>query len=138
MILNKFRRFLSRHPIIYAFLGGLGVVIFWRGVWETMDFLTAQVTGTSMSLPWWNGPLSILISFIILMPLGIFVSSFIGNEVIISGLRGEKKLVEKTEKEIEREISAEGKVYSSIAEIVNRLKNIEEKLKKPSAKPNLK
>jgi hypothetical protein len=33
----------------------------------------------------------------------VFVSNFIGNEIIISGLKGEKKIAEKTEKEVRTE-----------------------------------
>ena len=38
---DKTRAMLSRMPILYAFVGGIGVVLFWRGVWHTTDFLTA-------------------------------------------------------------------------------------------------
>ena len=49
---------------------------------------------------WWDGPLSVLIGAVVLLMSGVFVSNFIGNEIIISGLRGEKKLAERTEKEV--------------------------------------
>lgn len=127
---DKIRRNLSHHPYIYAFLGGVGVVVFWRGVWTTTDYLMSKLTGEAFFAPWWDGPLTILISALILLPLGIFVSSFVGNEVIISGLRGEKKVFEKTEKEIENELNIDAKTYSSVAEVISRLKNIEKKMEK--------
>ena len=127
---DKIRHNLSHHPYIYAFLGGVGVVVFWRGVWTTTDYLMSLTYGAAISIPWWDGPVTILISFLILLPLGIFVSSFIGNEVIISGLRGEKKVFEKTEREIENELNINSKTYSSVAEVIGRLKNIEKKLEK--------
>jgi hypothetical protein len=127
---NKIRQTLSRHPFIYAFLGGVGVVVFWRGVWVTSDFLMAKITKIPVDILWWDGPLTVLVSLLILSPLGIFVSSFIGNEVIISGIRGEKKMFEKTEAEIESELTIGSRTYSSISEVVNRLKNIDKKLDK--------
>ena len=33
------RGFLSHYPMIYALVGGVGIVSFWRGVWETSDLL---------------------------------------------------------------------------------------------------
>ena len=36
---DKTRGTLSHYPFLYAFLGGIGVVLFWRGVWHTNDFI---------------------------------------------------------------------------------------------------
>lgn len=102
---------LSHHPIFYAFLGGVGVIIFWRGIWHTADYIMELffavgdgVTSTSISrLPWWDGPLSVLVGALLLLITGLFVTSFIGNEIIISGLKREKKIVEKIEEEIKDE-----------------------------------
>lgn len=120
-----FRRFLSRRPILYALIAGVGVVLFWRGVWHFNDFLVAYYSqklplniGTdSVGLPWWDGPLSFLIGSLMLLLTGPFVSSFLGNELIISGLRGEKKLAEKTEDEVESEMEKIAKIQKELAEI---------------------
>jgi len=85
------RGFLSHYPMIYALVGGVGIVSFWRGVWETSDLL---------GIP---SEASLVGGILILMSLGILVTEFLGNRIIISGLRGEKKLEEKTLKEIEDE-----------------------------------
>lgn len=79
---------LARHPIIYALLGGVGVVLFWRGVWMAAD---------SVGLSAFS---SIVISLVILLLTGLFVSFFVGDAILISGLKKEKKLVEKTESEV--------------------------------------
>lgn len=107
---DKVRGKLSHYPIIYAFIGGVGIVVFWRGVWHTMDFLMEYFTATTLNiantttsmsgLPWWDGPLSIVIGTALLLMVGLFVNNFIGNEIILSGLRREKKIVEKTEEEV--------------------------------------
>jgi TRAP-type mannitol/chloroaromatic compound transport system permease small subunit len=111
---DKVRGKLSHLPISYALLGGIGVVLFWRGVWHTVDYIMGNyfalsiATGSSIDvggLPWWDGPLSFAIGSVLLLMTGIFVSSFIGNEVIISGLKGEKRIAEKTEGEVREEKS---------------------------------
>lgn len=96
---DKVRGKLSHYPIFYAFVGGTGVVVFWRGVWHTIDYLMKYFFSTSDTLtsaswgnlPWWDGPLSIAIGTILLLTVGLFVTSFIGNEIIISGLKKGKK-----------------------------------------------
>lgn len=87
---DKIRHRLSRHPTLYAFIGGLGVVLFWRGVWDLSGL--------------WLGPwTSLILSVIIMMLTGTFVSFFIGEQIILSGLKAEKRLDEKTEEEIQKE-----------------------------------
>ena len=88
---DKTRAQLSRTPLLYALLGGIGVVLFWRGVWHIAD---------DVSL---NSFISLVLGSGILLITGVFVSSFVGNRLIISGLSGEKKLTEKTKEEIETE-----------------------------------
>ncbi|MFA6486576.1 MAG: hypothetical protein WCT40_04395 [Candidatus Magasanikbacteria bacterium] len=135
---DKVRGKLSHFPIIYAFIGGVGVIIFWRGVWHTTDFLmgllfSAGHYASTISLseqPWWDGPLSILVGSGILLMTGLFVSNFIGNEIIISGLKKEKRIAEKTEEEILLDISKNEKLQFGINAINERLENIEIMLKK--------
>src|SRR5689334_3030025 len=88
---DHIRQRLSHHPLLYALIGGLGVVMFWRGLWDVMDI--AQ-------LPGW---LWLVISLALLLLTGTFVSFFIGEQIILSGLRQEKRLDEKTEEEVEVE-----------------------------------
>jgi len=88
------RRWLSRHPALYALIGGLCVVLFWRGAWtffDLFDFMTPII--------------SIIVSSVIMLATGTFVSFFIGQEIIMSGLKAEKRIDQKTEKEIEEEDS---------------------------------
>lgn len=86
------RASLSKHPIVYALLGGISIVLFWRGVWMIAD-----------EMPFMTGPVSVVISVTILLASGLFVSFFIGDRIILSGLRKEKKLAEKTEEEVKLE-----------------------------------
>ncbi|MCR4330681.1 MAG: hypothetical protein NUV49_02260 [Patescibacteria group bacterium] len=107
---DKTRAKLSRKPILYALIGGVGLVLFWRGVWHTAD-----------SIMFLNGPVSIVVGTIILLMTGVFVSTFIGNKLIITGLSGAKKIDEKTKEEVEAE-------ESQIKNIQGVLKNIEHEL----------
>jgi len=114
---DRVRSFLSRHPIIYAFIGGIGIVLFWRGVWHTADLF-----------PFLNGPVSIIISIIILLITGLFVSFFIGHSIILSGLKQEKKIEEKEISEIETEMDILKKEKDLVNGIYSRLEKIEKTL----------
>ncbi len=134
---DEIRGKLSRYPILYAFLGGVGIVIFWRGVWHTADFLTEVIftfqqneTIDLGTLPWWDGPLSIAIGSILLLSTGLFVFDFIGSQAIISGIRGEERLEEKTEEEIKTETGMIGEIKKEVKEISHRLTDIEEDLER--------
>lgn len=106
---DRTRGRLSHWPILYAFIGGVGTVLFWRGVWHTADLVSVMIfyppTGRELfvSGEWLDGPVSVLIGSIFLLLVGLFVSHFIGNEIIISGLKREKKLVERAEDEVAAE-----------------------------------
>ena len=112
---DKIRARLSRVPVLYALIGGVGVILFWRGVWHLAD---------SVSL---NAFVSAAIGACILLISGAFVSSFIGNRLIISGLSGEKKLAEKTKDEIKTE-------EDEIKSIKEALDRVEEKISKIESK----
>ncbi|HOX10697.1 MAG TPA: hypothetical protein PK333_01750 [Candidatus Moranbacteria bacterium] len=127
---DKIRAWLSHSPIFYALVGGMGVVIFWRGIWHTMDaivgFLNKQPITDS---PWWDGPLSVLIGIFILLLTGLMVSTFIGNEIIISGIKGEKKITEKTEIEIQEEMEEVENIKKEIKKMAVDLAEIKEKIR---------
>lgn len=139
------RGWFARHPILYAFIGGIGVVLFWRGVWVTADVFVPYAlspgsgwhTVASNPVLLLDGPVTILASMILLLITGLFVSSFIGNEVILSGIRGEKLTTEKTEDEIKGESLELERVKKDeqverkvVAEIRDELKIVEQSLEK--------
>ena len=95
------RQHLSRYPITYSIFGGIGVVLFWRAVWNTADILSY----IHPIFAWFfYPPIQILVSALGLMLTGLMVSIFIGDRIILSGLRREKKLEEKTEELIKEEV----------------------------------
>ncbi|HCC06280.1 TPA: hypothetical protein DEP94_02925 [Candidatus Nomurabacteria bacterium] len=94
------RASLSRHPFIYTFIGGAGVVLFWRGVWHTADLLESNGGITSIIF---SSIGSIILGIIILLGTGLFVSVFIGESIIMSGIKKDKKVIDKTIEEVEEE-----------------------------------
>ena len=109
---DRTRHALSKHPIVYALIGGFLVVIFWRGVWDLMDILYLEYG------LWFLHPIaSLIISIILMLLTGTFISFFIGEQIIISGLKEEKRIDQKTEQEIELEDYQLKHMVSEIAEL---------------------
>lgn len=115
------REYLSRRPILYTFIGGVAIVLFWRGIWHTADLF-----------PWLTGPVSIIISVIILLATGLFVSYFVGDMIIISGLNKDKKTTEKNEAEIHDELEREehliDRLEDKIDNLTDKIEALEEKV----------
>ncbi len=108
------RGYFSRYPLWYAFIGGTAVVLFWRGVWHTAD----DYGLSSLS--------SLVLGIVILLVTGLFASMFIGDQIIMSGLRHEKKVTDETEREIKSE-------RDILVELSNEVKSIKEELRKNRA-----
>ena len=109
---DRVRAWLSKRPILYALVAGIGAVFFFRGVWIIAD--DADLGGWS----------TLFISLIILLLTGAFVSNFVNDRVILSGLRKEKKLVEKTEEEVREEMATLSEIKKEILEIKKELVDI--------------
>lgn len=90
---DRVRGRLSKKPVIYAMIGAVGIVLFWRGVWLIAD-----------ETPYLSNPyVSLLVSAVALLISGLFVSFFVGDSILLSGITGEKKIVEKTASELKKE-----------------------------------
>lgn len=111
---DKVRGNLSEKPIVYAVIASVGTVLLWRGIWMTADIYNL------------SGPASILVGLLILLVTGLFVSGFIGNRIILTGMRKEKKLTEKTKDEIEEDMMMEKQVFHDIQKTLG---HIEEEIK---------
>lgn len=117
---DAIREHLSRYPITYSIIGGVGVVLFWRGVWETADILMR----IHPALSWFfYAPIQVIISTLVLLLTGLMVSTFIGDRIILSGLHHEKKMEEKTEEIIKEEAI-------TLAHIRNEIRELKEEIKK--------
>ncbi|MDO8659257.1 MAG: hypothetical protein Q7K54_01520 [Candidatus Parcubacteria bacterium] len=113
---NKIRGKLSHHPVVYAFIGGIGIVLFWRGIWHTADAINL------------SSILSLIMGAVILIITGIFVSEFLGTKLIMSDISGEKKLVEKEEIEIETEESKLKNLQNTLERVEEKLDHLEEEM----------
>lgn len=131
---DRVRGRLSHYPILYAVLGGIGVVVFWRGVWHASDFISASFLAWKSNSPTidltqgLDGLISFFAGLILLLSTGLFISSFIGNEIIISGLKGEKKLTEKTESELKSETATIEEAEIKIEKVIKHIDELEHRL----------
>jgi len=116
---DDIRYYLSKRPIVYALIGGLGIVLFWRGVELSADYFDFM-----------TGPVSLIIGIVIMMASGVLVSFFIGDQILISGMKQEKKITEKTVEEIKTEEEIMVEIHSHLDEIARKVENIKSKLDK--------
>ncbi len=114
---DKTRQALSHHPVPYALIGGASIVLFWRAVWELADLAPHVHPG------WW-----LLGSVAIMLMTGTFVSFFIGENIIISGLKSSKRIDQKTEEELRQEDKDIQHLYGLVHEIRNDIKEIKSKI----------
>ena len=117
---DSVRQNLSRFPITYSIIGGVMVVLFWRAIWETADIL--MNVNPALNL-FFYAPTQIIFSTIALLITGLMVSTFIGDRIILSGLRHEKKMEEKTEEIVKEEAI-------TLAHIRNEIRELREDIKK--------
>ncbi len=115
---DRVRGRLSHYPIIYAIVGGIGIVLFWRGVWHIAD--TFELSGLT----------SLILGVGMLLITGLFVSFFIGESIIITGIKREKKVVEKTENEIEEETASLLEMKKDIRKIEHEMGELIEAIEK--------
>jgi hypothetical protein len=117
---DKIRSKLSHYTIFYALISGITITLFWRGTWETADILAKQ--GGVWTIIFY-GPFTVVWTTLILLATGLFVSFFVGDRIILSGVKKEKKIEEKTEDEIDKE---EDEIRSVREKIHQMSKDIEE------------
>lgn len=117
---DKVRAALSHHPVSYAMLGSVGIILLWRGIWGIADEYNMSYG------------LSIIIGTIILLVSGLFVSFFVGEQIIISGINEDKRIDEKTDEEIRFQsvsrIQMQWKLEGMLKKLDRRLERLEEKI----------
>jgi hypothetical protein len=107
------RSFLRRTPILYALVGGIGVVLFWKGVWEMVA-----------AVPIFDGPVSAVLGAVILTVSGLLVSVFIGDKIITADVESEKRLAERTEGELKVEETTLRHIQDELKHIENDLQHL--------------
>lgn len=123
---DKTRSRLSRVPIVYAVVGGVTIVIFWRGIWEIADDL--EMLGGFWAFAF-NPVISVILGVIVLLLTGLFVSFFIGDRIILSGLRHEKKIEEKTELEVREEETMISLLNKKVDRLVKEVEDLKSSIK---------
>ena len=113
---DRVRGKLSEYPILYGFIAGVGLVLFWRGVWHIAD----EVNLGSF--------ISIALGAAILLISGIFVSEFLGKQLIITEIEGEQKLEKKEEQEIKTEETQIRKLENTLERLEEKIDRIEEEI----------
>lgn len=108
----KIRHKLSQWPVLYALIGSISVVLIWRGVWMIAD-------DVGMS-----GIMSVCLGVLISIFTGLFVSFFVGDRIITSGIKKEKRIEKKTAKEIKKEEDALVEIKKELEEIKENIEEI--------------
>ncbi len=111
---------LSHRSVLYAFIGGMATILFWRGIWHTADILMFR--GGFWGWFFYE-PLTLVWTSIMLLMTGLFVSNLIGERVIISGQKKETKVADKTEVEVGKE---ESEINVMRSRMIQMSKDIEE------------
>ncbi len=118
---DRVRGVLSHHPVPYSLITAVAIVVFWDGV--------SNVTSSVPMLQgFWGGMILITASVGVLLVTGVFVSFFIGDTIIISGIRGEKKMIDKTEDELHQELDAIGSLAAKLDKIELEVEHLEKDL----------
>jgi hypothetical protein len=129
---DKVRSKLSHKSIFYALIGGVMVVLFWRGVWHTADIImtkTPWMSGVSGFWGWFfYEPITIIWTSLVLLLTGLFVSSFIGDRIVISGIRNEKKITDKTEEEVQAEGEEIERLEKKVNMVMKEISEIKDEL----------
>ena len=110
---DRVRMRISRYPIFFALIGGFAIVEFWRGVWQLSDYVLFKWLGL-LPTEVWSNVISIVVGTTIILITGLYVSLFISDGVLVSGIKRDRK---EFEKEIEKIKKDETNLVSHVAEI---------------------
>lgn len=114
---DRVRARLSKHPLLYSFVSGVGTTLFFRGVWIIAD------SSTWLSYYWWSGWLTLGISLAILLTTGTFAFHFLSEQIVRSGIKQERKPIEKAARAIQEEAISLKDIKKDIEEIKQILKS---------------
>ena len=113
---DKARAFFEKFPFTHAFFAGVGVILFWRGVWELADYFEIHPV------------LSVVLGIVLLVGIGLFIQTFVGNAIIIKSVTHGTNLDKKILQEIESEVTQEEVTLLTLNKKIDALvKKLEEK-----------
>ncbi|MEY2671864.1 MAG: hypothetical protein RL687_281 [Candidatus Parcubacteria bacterium] len=126
------RGHLSKYPIMYSILASCFLVLLWRGIWHTADLI--EGSGSSIWAFIFHPIVSAVWSTAGLLLTGLLVSMFVGDMIIMSGLRRQKKLTEKTEEEVEMAEEIEEDMLEHIELHLNKIEQEVKEIKSKEGK----
>jgi hypothetical protein len=103
---KQFQSKLRSHHTLYAFLGGVGVIMFWHGLWEGLNVIYES-----------GGALSFLGNPIVSMTIGLAILTFSGLFVL--------ELVGREAQELEDQIDD---IHEDIEDVQEDLEDVQEDL----------
>lgn len=113
---DRARAFFERFPFVHAFLAGVGVILFWRGVWELADYFQIHPV------------ISVFAGIVLLVAIGLFIQTFVGNAIIIKSVTHSAAVDKKILHEIESEVVGEEVTLLTLNKKIDALaKKFEEK-----------
>ncbi|MBP9715648.1 MAG: hypothetical protein KBD48_00440 [Candidatus Pacebacteria bacterium] len=129
---DNIRRHLSKYPIIYSILASCFLVLLWRGIWHTADLI--EGSGHSIWSFVFHPVVSAVWATAGLLLTGLLVSMFVGDMIIMSGLRRQKKVTEKTEEEVELAEEIEEDMLEHIELHLNKIEQEVKEIKSKEGK----
>jgi hypothetical protein len=109
-------------------VGGIGIVLFWHGVWHGTDFLAlvfGSVRDGVTSIDWAEGGdslISFIVGSILLLSTGLFVSELLSGEALIAQRK-------KEEREIKKEASELPEIKEKLSRIEKEVTAVREDMK---------
>ena len=103
------RKYFERTPFLQAFIAGVGVIVFWRGVWEWLDGIHVSPFT------------SVVVGTLLLGGVGVFLQTFIGNTIIIKNVNQEEKKEKKIFEKIEGEVVGEDITLKQLSDKIDEL-----------------
>lgn len=126
---DRSRSWLARRPKLYAFVAGAAIVMLWRAIWHMADIFESYGGWFSFLF---SPPVTLATSVLVLLGSGLFVSFFVGDAIIMSGLKKEKKFVDNAQEEMEKE----EKELEHIEQVLERIETTVENLQTEKDKKN--
>lgn len=93
------KELIRSHHTLYAFIGGVGVVLFWHGIWEGLN----RIYESSNILSWIGHPaVSVTVGIVLLTITGLFVFELVGREAL--ALQDNLQNIQKIEKTVIQDV----------------------------------
>ncbi len=117
---ERARIYFEKFPFLHAILALLGILFLWHGTWGIIDFFELSFVLTTF------------LGFFIMIGIGLFVQTFVGNTIIIKKVEGDKQQKENVQVDlsvIQKEVSVGDDTIQNLVKMMSdRLGAIERKI----------